>query len=52
MREKVGKSVNIKKKMLKIIIGKLERKMIMRWTLTWLNWSVAIIKAMLQLLDI
>ena len=38
--------------MLKKIIGKLERKKIMTWILMWLNWSVATINAMLQLLDI
>ena len=31
---------------------KLERNRIMTWTLMWLNWSVAIINATLQLLDI
>ena len=38
--------------MLKIIIGKLERKMIMRWTLMWLNWSIETINATFRLLDI
>ena len=38
--------------MFKKIIGRLERKMILMWILMWLNWSVAIINAMLQLLDI
>ena len=38
--------------MLKKIIGKLERKMILMWTLMWLNWSVIIINVMLQFLDI
>ena len=39
--------------MLKKIIGKLEKKkFIMTWILMWLNWSVAIINATLQLLDI
>ena len=38
--------------MLKKIIGKLKRKMIMSWTLMWLNWSGTIINATLRLLDI
>ena len=38
--------------MLKTIIGRLERKMIMIWTLMWLDWSVATINVTLQLLDI
>ena len=38
--------------MLKTIIGKLERKKIMAWTLMWLNWSVATTNAMLQLIYI
>ena len=38
--------------MLKPIIGKLEKKMIIRWTLMWLNWIVAIINATLHFLDI
>ena len=37
--------------MLKNIIGKLERKMIITYMLTWLNWSVAIINVTPQLLD-
>ena len=37
--------------MLKNIIGKLERKMIITYMLTWLNWSVAIINVTSQLLD-
>ena len=39
--------INVKKNYRKI--GK---KMIMRWMMMWLNWSVATINAMLQLLDI
>ena len=31
---------------------KIGKKMIMRWTLMWLNWSVATINATFQLLDI
>ena len=31
---------------------KLERNRIITWTRMWLNWSVAIINATLQLLDI
>ena len=38
--------------MLKKIIRKLERKMILMWTLMWLNWSVIIINVMFQFLDI
>ena len=38
--------------MLKKIIGKLERKKIMTWILMQLNWNVATINVMLQLLDI
>ena len=38
--------------MLKTIIGKLERKKIMTWILMQLNWNVATINVMLQLLDI
>ena len=38
--------------MLKTIIGKLERKKIMAWTLMWLNWSVATINVILQLIYI
>ena len=38
--------------MLKTIIGKLERKKIMMWILMQLNWNVATINVMLQLLDI
>ena len=38
--------------MLKTIIRKLKRKKIMTWTLMCLNWSVVIINATLQLLDI
>ena len=50
--EKGQKIVNIKKKMLKTILGKLERKKIMMQMLIWFNWSVTIINVMLQLLDI
>ena len=36
----------------KYIIGKLEKKMIMTWTLLmWLNWSIVTINDILQLLD-
>ena len=50
--EKGQKIVNIKKKMLKTILGKLERKKIMMQMLIWFNWSVTTINATLQLLDI
>ena len=50
---KVGESAIIKKKeMLKKIIGKLERKIIMRWMLMWLNVSTVILNATFQLLVI
>ena len=38
--------------MLKTILGKLERKKIMTWTLMWFNQSVATINITLQLLEI
>ena len=53
--EKGWRSVNIKKKMLKTIIEELvkkRRKKIMTWMLMWLNWSVATINSILQLLEI
>ena len=50
--EKGQKIVNIKKKMLKTILGKLERKKIMMQMLIWFNWSVTIINATLQFLNI
>ena len=36
----------------KKIIGKLKSKMIITWTLMWLNWNITTINATLQLLDI
>ena len=50
--EKGQKIVNIKKKMLKTILGKLERKKIMMQMLIWFNWSVTTINATLQFLNI
>ena len=34
------------------MLKKLERKKIMMWMLTWLNWSVVTINTKIQLLDI
>ena len=52
-REKGWRSVNVKlKKNIKNNYKKMERKKIMRWMLTWLNVSAAVLNTTFQLLVI
>ena len=51
-REKDWRSVNIKKINVENNYKKIGKEKITTWTLMWFNWSVVIINATLQLLNI